>query len=199
VRAANAPGTAASWPNLTRANADSETCTPQQPQLAGRCFVPGTNPPTGSGNRCDYSTPNCPTLPTPETCQNGSGSPKYGDYNGNACAAGRFYSIWPSSAPPPPAGPAPIQMFFASLVVAGAQIQSPGPVIVPDTCVGTSSLAVVNVCNTGKIDLHVDPITSSNPQFAVIDATNLVQTTSTALSTARTLENTRRFYAKMQL
>jgi hypothetical protein len=58
-------------------------------------------------------------------------------------------------------------MYFASLVVAGAQIQSPGPVIVPDTCVGTSSLAVVNVCNTGKTDLHVDPITSSDPQFAV--------------------------------
>jgi len=120
-----APGTAGSWPNLTRATADSETCTPQQPQLAGRCFVPGTNPPTGSGNRCDFSTPNCPTLPTAETCQTGSGSPKYGDYNGNACAAGRFYSIWPSSQPPPPSGPAPIQMFFVLLVAAGAQIQSP--------------------------------------------------------------------------
>ena len=162
-----APGSAASWPGSTRATPDSETCTPQQPQLAGRCFVPGSSPPTGSGQACDFSTPNCPTLPTAETCQTGSGVPKYGDYNGNACAAGRFYSIWPSSTPPPPGAPTPIRMYFASLVVAGAQIQSPGPVIVPDTCVGTSSLAVVNVCNTGKTDLHVDPITSSDPQFAV--------------------------------
>jgi hypothetical protein len=165
--AGQVPGSAASWPGSTRATADSETCTPQQPQLAGRCFVPGSSPPTGSGQACDFSTPNCPTLPTAETCQTGLGGPKYGDYNGNACAAGRFYSIWPSSAPPPPGAPSPISMYFASLVVAGAQIQSPGPVIVPDACLGTSSLAVVNVCNTGKTDLHVDPITSSDPQFAV--------------------------------
>jgi hypothetical protein len=161
------PGTAGSWPGAARARTDSETCTPQQPQLAGLCFRPGTTPPVGSGQPCDFSTPACPTLPIPETCQFGLGTPKYGDYNGNACAAGRFYSIWPSATPAVPLT-GPINMFFAALVVAGSQIQIPGPVVLPDACVGTSSTAVANVCNTGKTDLHVDPITSSDPQFTVV-------------------------------
>ena len=164
-----AAGSAASWLNSTRATQDSETCT-NQPQLAGQCFRPGTNPPVGSGQPCDFSTPNCPTLPVAETCQTGGGTPKYGDYNGNACTAGRLYSIWPSATTPPPViGPAGgVRLFFAPLVVAAAQIQVPGPIVFPDTCVGTSSLETANVCNTGTNPLHIDPITSSDPEFAVI-------------------------------
>jgi hypothetical protein len=167
--AGQVPGSALSWPSSTRSPNDSDTCTPQQPQLAGQCLVPGSSPPTGSRNPCDFSTPTCPTLPVPETCQPGSGVPKYGDYNGNACAAGRFYSIWPSATPAPalPAGPG-IRLFFAAIVVAGSQIQIPGPVTLPDTCVGATSHAVANVCNTGKTDLHIDPITSSDAQFSVV-------------------------------
>ncbi len=162
-------GSAASWPASTRGTPDSETCT-NQPQLAGRCFQPGTSPPVGSGQACDFSTPNCPTLPIAETCQTGGGVPKYGDYNGNACAAGRLYSIWPSATNPPPAiGPAGrVNLFFAPLVVAAAQIQVPGPLLFPDTCVGSSSLATANICNTGTNPLHIDPITSSDPEFVVL-------------------------------
>lgn len=165
------PGSPNSWFRGTRAASDSETCTPQQPQLAGRCFRPGVTPQTGSGNSCDFSTPNCPLVPIPETCQPvpSGGVPKYGDYNGNACSAGRVYAIWPSATTPPPTiGPAgAVNLYFASLVVAASQIQIPGPVVFPDTCVGSSALTTANVCNTGTNDLHVDPITSSDPQFSV--------------------------------
>ncbi len=46
-------------------------------------------------------------------------------------------------------------------------ITIPGPVTFPDTCVGAVRTATLSVCNTGKGDLEVDPITSSNPRFAV--------------------------------
>src|SRR4029077_11862168 len=70
---------------------------------------------------------------------------------------------------PPTIGPAGrINLLYTSLVVAGSQIQIPGPLGLPDTCVGTSSLATASVCNTGTTDLHVDPITSSDPQFSVV-------------------------------
>jgi len=164
-------GSNASWPRSVRAASDSETCTPQQPQLAGRCFRPAITPQVGSGNSCDFSTPNCPVVPFPETCQAvpGGGVPKYGDYNGSACSAGRVYAIWPSATTPPPTiGPAgAIDLYYASLVVAASQIQIPGPVVFADTCVGSSALATANVCNTGTNPLHVDPITSSDPQFSV--------------------------------
>ncbi len=146
------PGSPNSWFQGTRAVSDSETCTPQQPQLAGRCFRPAITPQVGSGNSCDFSTPNCPVVPFPETCQPvpTGGVPKYGDYNGNACSAGRVYAIWPSATTPPPTiGPAgAVNLYFASLVVAASQIQIPGPVVFPDTCVGSSALATANVCNT---------------------------------------------------
>ena len=77
--------------------------------------------------------------------------------------------IWPSATPPPPAAPGgPITMYLASLVVASSQIQIPGPIGFPDTCIGSSSIATANVCNAGTNDLHVDPITSSDPQFTVV-------------------------------
>ena len=43
----------------------------------------------------------------------------------------------------------------------------PGPVAFADTCVGETSLATLNICNTGKTDLRIDSITSSDPQFSV--------------------------------
>jgi hypothetical protein len=162
--AGRALGSTASWPSGSRAPGDSNTCQPQ-PQLAGQCKH---SPPTlsDSNNACDFLTTVCPAT---ETCQTfGGGVPKYGDYNGNACVAGRFYAIWPSATPP--AGTAVsgnVDLYFSATVVASAQIQIPGPVVFPDTCVGTTSIATANVCNTGKTDLHISPITSSNSQFAV--------------------------------
>jgi hypothetical protein len=72
-----------------------ETC---QPPLPGRCFNS-----TGGGSKsvCNLNSPVCPTVPTPESCQLGLGQPKYGDYNGNACAADKVYLAWASATPPP--------------------------------------------------------------------------------------------------
>lgn len=47
------------------------------------------------------------------------------------------------------------------------KIQVPGSVDAGAACVGGSSSATLDVCNTGKKYLYVGPITSSDPQFAV--------------------------------
>lgn len=107
------PQCAPGWPCGTRASGDSEQCT-IQPQAAGFCCAPGPNCP-GSQQRCDFSDGGCPVG---ETCSTGGGCPKYGDYNGNACAAGRFYVGWASATPPTgiPVPPAGIRTYFASVV-----------------------------------------------------------------------------------
>jgi hypothetical protein len=51
---------------------------------------------------CNFPNGACPAVPAaPETCVIGGGQPKYGDYNGNACANGRVYAAWASATPPP--------------------------------------------------------------------------------------------------
>ncbi len=47
------------------------------------------------------------------------------------------------------------------------QIQVPGNVDLGDVCVGSNSAGTLNVCNTGKSDLIVSTITSSNPSVSV--------------------------------
>ncbi len=47
------------------------------------------------------------------------------------------------------------------------QIQVPGSVDAGDACVGSTTTATLEVCNTGKADLFVGPIASSDPQFSV--------------------------------
>jgi hypothetical protein len=84
----------ANWPCATNAMTDSESCS-VQPQLAGRCKDPVTM--TGSNTACDFSAATCVA---PEMCLIGRGCPKYGDYNGNAAAAGRQYSAWTSFVTP---------------------------------------------------------------------------------------------------
>ena len=108
------PECASGWPCSARATADSESCT-TQPQLAGFCCTAANCPAGSSFQRCDFSSGPCPAG---ESCFTSGGCPKYGDYNGNACAAGRFYSAWASATPPSgiPAPPAGIQTYFASVV-----------------------------------------------------------------------------------
>lgn len=60
--------------------------------------------------------------------------------------------------------PTPCQSVTPSV---GPQIQVPGNLALGRTCVGTSGTGTLNVCNTGKSDLIVAPITSSNPQVSV--------------------------------
>jgi hypothetical protein len=62
-----------------------------------------------TGVRCDFSDCGGSGMNTGAACQCATGSvcntarglPKYGDYNGNACAAGRLYMAWASATPPP--------------------------------------------------------------------------------------------------
>jgi hypothetical protein len=164
------PWCASGWPCGTRATSDAESCS-VQPQLAGICLDPATG--LGSGNRCDFSdTPGVGTPPclTNEVCALGSGCPKYGDYNGNACAAGRLLTAWASATSPPSIAPpsTTIDIFFASRLVGSVpQVQIPGHVLVADTCVGGTSTATMQVCNTGNAELEIGPITSSHPEFTV--------------------------------
>ncbi|HKQ73231.1 MAG TPA: choice-of-anchor D domain-containing protein [Blastocatellia bacterium] len=157
------PQCASGWPSAVDNMNDSESCS-VQPQLGGRCLnAMGM----GSNTPCDFSSGGCPVG---ETCQNGRGAPKYGDYNGTACAAGRFYAAWASATTQPGATPpVGIDTFFSSKIVCCVpQIQIPSnPNFPAITCVGSSSAATLNVCNTGKADLEVTSITSSNTQFSV--------------------------------
>ena len=58
---------------------------------------------------------------------------------------------------------------YALVVTAGMaepQVQIPGNVIFGDVCVGATDMATLDVCNTGKADLVVDAIVSSNASFS---------------------------------
>ena len=94
-----------SWPEAPRSSDDSESCQ-IQPQWAGNCQIRGT----ASTQRipCDFGcgAGACRSCPNPShTCMPGRGAPKYGDYNGNACAAGKIFAAWASRTAP--AGPQP--------------------------------------------------------------------------------------------
>jgi hypothetical protein len=147
---------ASGWPCAPRAMADSESCS-SQPQLAGVC--------SNTTTRCDFSDGGCPGG---VACLTGGGCPKYGDYNGNAAAAGRVYNAW-TSATNPQGTRTGLAVYFASKVVCCVpQIQIPGSVKVADTCVGNTGSATLLVCNTGKELLEVGTITSSSGQFSVL-------------------------------
>jgi hypothetical protein len=180
-----ATGTAASWRlccnaagNLIGAvdqQADSESCS-LQPQLGGLCCVPGEinafgrclNPTAASTQvACDFNPDTCGAG---ETCAIARGLPKYGDYNGSACAAGRFFMTWASATSPGTLNPAStdIDAFFTSdLVCCEPEIQIPNPVDFGTVC--EDATAALDVCNTGVEDLVVGSITSSDVEFAVTD------------------------------
>ena len=104
---------ASGWPCAPRSMTDSESCPhPELPQLAGVCCDATMAGCPGSRQRCDFSTPACPAG---ETCNTGGGCPKYGDYNGSGCAAGRAFFAWASATSPvgAPAG-AGIRVFHAA-------------------------------------------------------------------------------------
>ena len=170
------------WPCGTRvAPSASESC-PTQPQLAGICGD-GDNTTPDSQIRCDFSdeagAPGtyCPQ-PFPgsgnnETCLAGGGCPKYGDYNGNACAGGKLFGAWPSATsppgvPPPSSGTVTGVLFDAvNLDVNAPVITIPGGLHFGNTCSGDTSYETLEVCNTGGSNLEVDVISSDNPDFEV--------------------------------
>jgi hypothetical protein len=87
------PQCASGWPCGARSTQDSESCT-VQPELAGSCL---NSKGKGSGKACDFSSTVCPSG---ETCQTGGGCPKYGDYNGIACAGDYVIAAWASAKAP---------------------------------------------------------------------------------------------------
>jgi hypothetical protein len=159
------------WPCAPRSTGDSESCW-DQPQWAGVC-IDGDPNTADSRLRCDFTQgdANDNLCPAGETCQTGGGCPKYGDYSGNACAAGRFYAAWASRTSPPEVTPASndIDVFYTSkFVCCEPQIQIPGPVDFGLACSEGPQTETLEVCNTGKEDLVVDPITSSSTDFEVV-------------------------------
>jgi hypothetical protein len=163
------------WPCGTRqAPSASEACS-NQPQLAGICRDAAGNL-TG---RCDFSDcggvdsntgPPC-QCPAGDICRGGGGCPKYGDYNGNACAAGRLFASWASATSPPSISPPSTNIdTFLSVALVGdvPLIQVPGDLTFAETCVGSTSSQTLEVCNTGNSNLEVFPtIVSSDAQFSV--------------------------------
>jgi hypothetical protein len=88
------PQRATGWPCGTWEVRDATSCS-VQPQLAGKC---GASWP-GTGAACSFTNPQCPQG---QQCQSwGAGCPKYGNYNGNTCAAGSVYTAWASATAPP--------------------------------------------------------------------------------------------------
>lgn len=158
------------FPCSSDSSNDAETCS-AQPQNWGICKRnPVPNPDTSSNTPCDFNQTTCPMG---ETCVTfGGGCPKYGDYNGNACAAGRIYSAWAASTSPSNISPATpsnrIDTFFDSTIVCCVpQIQAPSNINFPPTCAGTTAATTMKVCNTGLANLVVSSIASSNSQFTV--------------------------------
>jgi hypothetical protein len=172
--AAAPTGSVNSWPAVVDQARDSESCS-VQPQIGGRCCVPGEidgsnrclNPVVSSAQRCDFDQTACPMG---ESCAASRGSPKYGDYNGVACGTGRFNMAW-ASATAPTTGvgtPNDIDTFFrAELVCCVPRIEVPPSVTLPPTCAGSTGHAALHVCNSGFTNLVVTGITSSNAQFSV--------------------------------
>jgi hypothetical protein len=168
IDAAADPQCASGWACVPRSTNDSESCS-TQPQLAGVCCnlgngncpsnCPGPLCPAGSGQRCDFTSgPACPTAG--DTCNpdpNG-GCPKYGDYNGNTCQFGRFYSVWPSATNQPGAlvgTGGNINLFFNQLLVHPLPVAKCKNVTVSagSTCTASASI------DDGSNDPDGDPIT----------------------------------------
>ena len=151
-----AVGAQGSWPGGSRAQSDSDNCS-RQPQLAGICGTGacGTGNTCPAGQTCDANTGICrngaqqfcdfnATTCTngKDTCQLwGGGTPKYGDYNGNACAQGHLYAVWASATPPRATNPG-IDLFvkvkdFVSPIAACKDVTTPTS---PGLCTANASI-----------------------------------------------------------
>jgi hypothetical protein len=120
------PQCASGWPCAPRSANDSEACS-VQPQLAGVCRAATGG---GSGTRCDFSAGGCPTG---ETCRSGGGCPKYGDYNGIACADNFVIAAWSSATPPRGVtAPSPGINIYADVVAVPTQLAVNKILVHPD-------------------------------------------------------------------
>lgn len=102
---------------------------------------------------------------------NGAGV-EFGDYSGLDYFQGVAHPVWADTSNSTGDNPDGTSNFDAQTdrVTGGPaapQIQVPGSVQLGAACSGVTNRGTLNVCNTGTADLIVDPVTSSNPQFAV--------------------------------
>jgi len=167
------------WPAPTRqavnpAPGASEGCS-LQPQLGGQCCIDvapldqACDAGTATGIVCDVGDDNPGTrCLAGQVCLGGGGRPRYGDYNGSACAAGRLFAAWPGSTSPPGVPPANAGegiLFDAFLVGAVPLISVPADIDFGTVCGNGSFDATLQVCNTGNENLLVKSIASSDAQF----------------------------------
>ena len=88
----------------------------------------------------------------------------WGDYEGLTAQGSTFYGVF-TGVSIGRATPQLDPIFFS--VQTGPQIQVPGGVDLGNECAGATKSGTLNVCSTGKEDLIVTAITSSNPGFSV--------------------------------
>jgi hypothetical protein len=125
------------WRCAPRSADDSESCVGLQPQQAGLCMASPTDTPTAATPRCDFSDQNCASG---LACQTRGGCPKYGDYNGIACADNWVVAAWFS-------GTAPSGLPAASGPAVYAAAEYVGPLVLepcktnPKACVAPVGLA----------------------------------------------------------
>jgi hypothetical protein len=98
------PQCSSGFPSSVRGAIEEAGCTnlPAGFIQGGTCqatCAPGVNGPCGSLAACDFRSAT-PCATPGESCQPGGGAPKYGDYNGAACALGTLFVAWASSTPP---------------------------------------------------------------------------------------------------
>jgi hypothetical protein len=127
----------ASWRCSPRKSDDSESCS-VQPQMAGFCLSSPSATSTAATQRCDFSDGGCPAG---LFCYTKGGCPKYGDYNGIACATNWVIAAWAS-------GTAPSGLAAASGLGVYATAQYVGPYVL-DFC-KTLPLACVPPSGFGK-------------------------------------------------
>lgn len=102
---------------------------------------------------------------------NGAGV-EFGDYSGLDFLAAALHPIWADTSNSTANNPNLTANFDAvsNRVTGGPpvpQIQVTGPTQLGAACTGVTNRSTLNVCNTGKDDLIVTAITSSNPMFTV--------------------------------
>ncbi|MEE8526711.1 MAG: choice-of-anchor D domain-containing protein, partial [Thermoanaerobaculia bacterium] len=91
----------------------------------------------------------------------------WGDYEGLTAQGNTFYGVFTGASIGRSVDQLDPIFFSETASPAAPQIQVPGPLDLGDVCAGSSGTARLDVCNTGKADLSVDSIVSSNPDFSV--------------------------------
>jgi hypothetical protein len=128
------------------------SCNP--PQFIDKCSVsnqecsdsikPPMQCPPGHTCTCPLAGEKCVVTGAP-----GGGGPKYGDYSGNGCAAGKFFALWTSATTPPGI---PGQLLGPSEFVSVlSQTVTVNNVVVPPTSPGTFDLRIDGIAQAGGV------------------------------------------------